>query len=95
MGIVNSAEFTFELKGEDLYFHTKGFNEVTEKVKVEGSKKTDITIKLNKAFIDAVENLTDDVTIELKSNYPITVTSKTENLIIRILVAPIVQEGEK
>ena len=90
MGIVNSAEFTFELKGEELYFNTRGFNEVTEKVKVEGSKKADIVLKLNKAFIDAVANLDGEIQLLIKSDYPITVVSKTENSFIQILVAPIV-----
>jgi len=92
MNIVNTAEFSFELKGKYLLFNTKGFNEVTEKVSVDANKG-DVKLKLNKAFIDAVENLTDDVVVEMKTDYPITVTSKTDDTLIKILVAPIVEEG--
>jgi len=91
MGMVNTSEFTFTIKGKELYFCTKGFNEVTEKISIEQDIK-DIRLSLSKAFIDAVENLTDDVTLQLKTDYPITVVSKNKNYAIRILVAPIVQE---
>lgn len=91
MNIVNTTEFSLELKGKDLLFNTKGFNEVTEKVEVDVGK-VNVKVKLNKAFIDAIENLTDDVTIEMKTNYPITVTSKSKDVRVRILVAPIVEE---
>ena len=92
MNIVNTAEFSFELKGRDLLFNTKGFNEVTEKVSVD-SKKGEVKLRLNRSFIDAVENLNDDVLMEMKTDYPISVTSKTEEVLVRILVAPIVDEA--
>lgn len=93
MGILNTAEFSFIIKGKDFYFNTKGFNEVTEKIDIkEGGEDTNIRLRLNKAFIDAVENLTGEIELEMKSNYPITVKSKTKSMIIKILIAPIVEE---
>lgn len=91
MNIVNTTEFSLELKGKDLIFNTRGFNEVTEKVSVD-SKNGNVKVKLNRAFIDAVENLADDVVVEMKTDYPVTVTSKTKDARVRILVAPIVEE---
>ena len=92
MSIINSSEFLFKVKGKEFYFHTKGFNEVTEKIEVDNKSKNEIILKLGRAFIDAIENLSGLVILELKSDYPITVTSKTADMNIRILVAPIVQE---
>lgn len=91
MNIVNTTEFSLELKGKDLLFNTKGFNEVTEKVEVDVGK-VNVKVKLNRAFIDAIDNLTDDVKVEMKTDYPISVTSTTADIKIRILVAPIVEE---
>lgn len=94
MSIVNTSEFSFSIKDKDLYFHTKGFNEVTEKVSIKdkGFKKAKVDLKLSRAFVDAVENLTGTVTLALKSDYPITVKANTDDTDIKILVAPIVKE---
>ena len=92
MTMINSGEFNLSIKGSELYFNTKGFNEVTEKVKIEDAPEGDISLKLSRAFVDAVENLTGVVVLELKSDYPITISSKTKGVAIKILVAPIVKE---
>lgn len=93
MGVVNTTEFSFKAKGKELYFNTKGFNEVTEKIEVENAVD-EVKLSLGKAFIDAVENLTDEVTMHLKTDYPVTVVSKRKSYMIKILVAPIVKEAK-
>ena len=92
MSMVNTSEFNLSIKGGELYFNTKGFNEVTEKVKIEDAPDDEITLKLSRAFVDAAENLTGEVVLELKSDYPITISSKTKGVVIKILIAPIVKE---
>lgn len=95
MGVVNTSEFSFTIKDKELYFNTKGFNEVTEKIDIkEGLKGTNIKLILNKVFIDAIENLTGEVKLKFKSDYPITIVSLTKEFLIKILIAPIVEEAK-
>ncbi len=92
VSMVGSSEFSFKIKGNEFYFHTESFNSVSEKIKIQENIKESIKLKLNRAFTDAIENISGEVNILIKSDYPITITEKIKDYTITILVAPVIQE---
>ncbi len=91
MSMINSNEFVLSVKNNYLYFHAKDFNEVMEKIPVKW-KSGDVSLKLNRAFIDAIENLDGEVILKLKTDYPVEVNLKNDGYAIKILVAPVTKK---
>ena len=87
MGMINSNEFVLSIKSGYLYFHAKDFNEVMEKISIKC--KGEVSLRLNRAFIDAVDNINGEVTLKLKTDYPVEVYTKNDSYIVQVLVVPV------
>lgn len=86
--VLGSSEIKLDIGKGILTLYSKNLDAIEEKVEVK-SIKGGQTVYVGLPFVDAIRNLTGEITIKLEEKHPVLVVNIDETSTVKIIVAPL------